>query len=184
MAIWTQSGCANLHINICLQAGLSSGEGGGGAGNGDPGGRVQVGQGGGGALQGTRGQSQQRQQRRVNRVGSQPAGEEPANTVAGQVQAQDTGPCSPLVPIRPQGHDGSKKRDVAEALAQTGHRSQEQREGGRRNKWGMSPATLPRQSDCCHLTHGNRTFGVEECLRTPFLIDLPLPGPGPILHSN
>lgn len=27
MAIWTQSGCANLHINICLQAGLSPGEG-------------------------------------------------------------------------------------------------------------------------------------------------------------
>lgn len=46
MAIWTQSGCANLHINICLQAGLSSGEGGGKAGNRDYGGKMQVGQGG------------------------------------------------------------------------------------------------------------------------------------------
>lgn len=52
MAIWTQSGCANLHINICLQAGLSSGEGASGAGNGEWGGREQVGQGGGGPVGG------------------------------------------------------------------------------------------------------------------------------------
>lgn len=43
MAIWTQSGCANLHINICLQAGLSPGEGSFRAWEGDWEVRLQVG---------------------------------------------------------------------------------------------------------------------------------------------
>lgn len=107
MAIWTQSGCANLHINICLQPGLSSGESGGGAGNGDWGEREQVGQDGGG-LEGACGSSQQRQ------PGREPV-EERGSTGAQKVQSMikthsNTGFGPLLVPGGPQGQLGVMQR--------------------------------------------------------------------------